>query len=202
MINGNVVFVLFLALFVIAGAMRGWKREVIASAAVVLGLFALQALNGVERLTSLAAAAQSAGLDPNQQLSAADRVKINRFIAVTLPFLLLTFFGYVGPALTSTLSGMHAGRGRAGFKDGVLGMLVGAVNGWMVLSTVARFAFNQGLLPDAGQFPSAGAALFLPPPGGWSKFFFIESSAFVVLAGVPLIVVLVVLFIFVIVAFI
>jgi hypothetical protein len=202
-INATVVFVIFGALFVIAGAMRGWKRELIASAAIVLGLFALQALNGVERLTSFASAALTFGLDFDRQLSAADRVKLSRFALLTLPFLLLVFFGYLGPTMTSAFAaGKAIGRGRAGFRDGVLGMLVGAANAWMVLSTVARFAFNQGLLPDQGQFPSTGPALFLPPPGGWSNFLFVEASAFVILAGVPLIVALVVLFLFVIIAFI
>jgi hypothetical protein len=202
-INATVVFVIFGVLFVIAGAMRGWKREVIASAAIVLGLFALQSLNGVERLTSFASAALTFGVDSDRQLSAADRVKISRFLLITLPFLVLVFFGYLGPTMTSALSGGKAvGRGRAGFREGVLGMLVGAVNAWMVLSTVARFAFNQGLLPDQGQFPSSGPALFLPPLGGWSNFAFVEASAFVVLTGIPLIVALVVLFLFVIIAFI
>ncbi len=202
MINASVVFAVFLLIFVIVGAMRGWQREVVAAAAIVLALFAMQSLNGVDRLTSLVSAAPAAAADPSSQLSAADRVKVNRFFVLVAPFLLLTFFGYLGPTLTRQLSGGRFGdRARASVQGSLIGMFFGAINGWLVISTIARFAFNQGLLPDQGQCPATGPALFLPPAGGWSKLIFVESSAYVLLTGMPLIIALVVLFVFVIVAF-
>jgi len=202
-INASVVFWVFLGIFVVVGMMRGWQREIIATASIVLALFALSQLNISLRLTSLIADAKLDGLAPAQQLLAVDAVKVKRFFILAAPFMLITFFGYLGPTLTRQLSGGRFGdRARARLQDSLIGVMIGALNGWLIISTLVRFAYNNGLLPDQGQFPSAGAALFLPPAGGWSKFIFIEYSALVTLTGPLLIVALVLLFIFVIVAFI
>ena len=85
----------------------------------------------------------------------------------------------------------------------MVGFLIGGINGFLVISTLASYAFKLGILPDNGQFPTVGQALFIPPgAGGWAKFFFIENSALTLLSGPALVIALVVLFLFVIIAFI
>jgi hypothetical protein len=204
MINATVVFWVMIGIFGFVGLMRAWQKEVIATASIVLALFALSQLNSVARLTSVVPDAKLDGLDQVRQQQAVDAVKVNRFAVQAIPFLVITFFGYMGPTITRQFQpGKFQDKARVGVQEGVVGFLIGGINGWLVISTLARFAFNMGILPDQGQFPTVGQALFIPPGGGgWAKFFFIESSAIAILAGPTLVIALVVLFLFVIIAFI
>lgn len=204
MINATVVFWVMIGIFGFVGLMRAWQKEVIATASIVLALFAMSQLNMNARLTSIVPDAKLDGLDQTKQVQAKDAVKVNRFFVQAIPFLVITFFGYLGPTITRQFQpSKFPDKARVGVQEGIVGFLVGGVNGWLIMSTLARFAYDMGLLPDQGQFPLVGQALFLPPGGGgWAKFFFIESSALSVLAGPTLIIALVVLFLFVIIAFI
>lgn len=204
MINATVVFWTLTSIFGFVGLMRAWQKEVIATASIVLALFALSQLNSSARLSSIVPDPKLDGLDVTKQQQQVDAVKVNRFAVQAIPFLVITFFGYLGPTITRQLQpGKFSDKARVGVQEGIVGFLIGSINGWLILSTLARFAFNQSILPDQGQFPTVGQALFLPPGGGgWSKFFFIESSAIAILAGPALVVALVVLFLFVIIAFI
>ncbi len=205
MINATVVFWTLTAIFGLVGLMRAWQKEVIATASIVLALFALSQIATPQRIAGIVPEAKLEGLDQVKQQEARDAVKVNRFFVTAIPFLAITFFGYLGPTVTRQFQpGKFPDKARVGVQEGIVGFLVGGINGWLILSTLARFAFNQGMLPDQGQFPVVGTPLFIPPgaPGGWSKFFFIESSALTLLTGPTLIIALVVLFLFVIIAFI
>lgn len=204
MINATVVFWALIGIFGFIGLMRAWQKEVIATASIVLALFALSQLNTSARLVSIVPDPKLDGLDRTAQVQAVDAVKVNRFFVQAIPFLVITFFGYLGPTITRQFQpGKFPDKARVGVQEGIVGVLIGGINGWLILSTLARFAFNMNLLPDQGQFPTVGQAMFVPPSaGGWSKFFFIESSALTILAGPTLIIALVVLFLFVIIAFI
>ena len=137
MINASVVFWVFLGIFVVVGMMRGWQREIIATASIVLALFALSQLNISLRLTSLIADAKLDGLAPAQQLLAVDAVKVKRFFILAAPFMLITFFGYLGPTLTRQLSGGRFGdRARARLQESLIGVMIGALNGWLIVSTL------------------------------------------------------------------
>jgi hypothetical protein len=204
MINATVVFWALVSIFCFVGLMRGWQKEIIATASIVLALFALSQLNSAARLTSIVPDARLDGLDIARQQQQVDAVKVNRFAVQAIPFLVITFFGFLGPTITRQFQpGKFPEKARVAVTEGIVGALIGGINGWLILSSLARYAFTQGILPDQGQFPTVGTALFLPPgAGGWSKFFFIESSAVTLLTGPVLIVALVVLFLFVIIAFI
>jgi Colicin V production protein len=203
MINATVIFWVLIAIFGFIGIMRGWQKEVIATASVILALFALTQLNANNRLTNVIPEPRLDGLEAVRQQELVDSTKVNRFFVQAVPFLVVTFFGYLGPAITRQFqAGKFPDKARVGVQEGVVGFLIGGINGWLVISTLAYFAFRLNILPDQGQFPSVGPALFMPPAGGWSNFFFIESAAPVLLAGPTLVIAMVVLFLFVIIAFI
>ncbi len=101
------------------------------------------------------------GLDVTKQQQQVDAVKVNRFAVQAIPFLVITFFGYLGPTITRQLQpGKFSDKARVGVQEGIVGFLIGGINGWLILSTLARFAYNQSILPDQGQFPTVGQALF------------------------------------------
>ena len=52
MINANVFLWVFAGLFALSGWMRGWQREIIATASLVLAIFALNFANQGDRLVN------------------------------------------------------------------------------------------------------------------------------------------------------
>ncbi len=205
MINATIVLWVFVILFGMVGLMRAWQKEIIATASLVLAIFALSFANQGDRLAGLV---KEPVPGPGVNLAKEqDQAKVNRWAILAMPFLFIAFFGYLGPAITRQVtSGRFQDKARVGVQEGVVGFLLGGINGYIIVSTLARFAFNQKLLPDTGRFPSAGTSppLFLPLADGmsWSKLFFIENSALQILDGTTLIIALVVLFLFVIIVFI
>ena len=216
MINANVVFWIFTALFALVGWMRGWQREIIATASLVLAVFALNFANQGDRLTNFVQptqGGQNSILRGNStNITEPDRIKIERFMIQAIPFFLIAFFGYLGPAVTRQISaGRFPDKARIGIQEGIVGGLIGGFNGYLIISTLAYFAYRQGMLLDTAAFPTvvAGASppttiLFVPLLNGeiWAQQFFIENAAYVILSGPTLIIALVVLFLFVIIAFI
>ena len=208
MINATVVFWALIGIFGFIGLMRAWQKEVIATASIVLALFALSQLNTSTRLLSLVPEANITGKPDAEAKRMVDAVKVNRFFVVAIPFLTITFFGYLGPTITRQFQpGKFPDKARVGVQEGIVGVLIGGINGWLIMSTLARFAFNMGILVDNGSFPQTGQPMFASHVGTtqvveWSKFFFIESSALILLSGPTLVIALVVLFLFVIIAFI
>lgn len=205
MINASIVLWIFVILFGMVGLMRAWQKEIIATASLVLAIFAL---NFANRDGRLAAFVKEPTPGPTVNMAKEkEQAQINRWAILSIPFLFIAFFGYLGPAITRQASpGRFVDKARVGAQEGIVGFLLGGINGYILVSTLARFAFDQKLLPDAGRFPTAngGPPLFLPLSDGtsWSKLFFIENSALQILDGTTLIIALVVLFLFVIVVFI
>lgn len=217
MINANVFLWVFTALFALSGWMRGWQREIIATASLVLAIFALNFANQSDRLVNFVQPSQPGQANSilrgqSNNINEGDRVKIERFAIQAIPFFLVAFFGYLGPAVTRQISsGRFPDRARIGIQEGIVGGLIGGFNGYLIISTLAYFAYRQGMLLDNANFPTIvpGAnpptsILFTPLLNGetWAQQFFIENAAYVILSGPTLIIALVVLFLFVIIAFI
>jgi len=181
MINANLVFAMFVIVFGLVGAMRGWVREVIVTASLVLALFVLNQLG--EKWNTLIAgiAAQRTG---------------EQWLLRLLPFFLIAFFGYLGPAVVRSRFEQNM---RGKLEQGILAFIIGAINGYIIFSTVAFIAWRAGLF-DASTLPGANQSpLFTPPVGGWGEMFFLKSAAITVLSGSTLVIVLIAVFLFVIV---
>lgn len=126
MVSLNVIFWMYIVLFAIIGAMRGWAKELLVSFAVVLGLFLINVLEtyvGVVRNTIVAA-----GGTP-------------LFWMRATIIIMLVFFGYQTPNIRG-LAGARFARER--LQDTLLGFLIGALNGYLVVGTIWYFLHSAG----------------------------------------------------------
>lgn len=181
MVNADVVFAFFTIIFGFIGAMRGWVREIIATASLILAIFVLNQFGNI-----------LAGFAPDQSPAGAAA----RFAVKAVPFLIIAFFGYLGPAVVrSRFSNNPRGR----IEEGIISFLCGGLNGFLIFSTLAYLAWQAQILTNTPFPPNANPPLFMPPAGGWENFFWIKNSAFLFFSGTTLIVVLVAIFLFVIV---
>jgi hypothetical protein len=173
MINAEVFFAFYIVVWGFIGTSRGWVRDMIVTFTMIFALF----IYSVPQVTDL--------LKPLWE----NEASIWRFLWRSLPFLVITGFGYLSPIVA---------RGRfaesARFERGILSFIVGAFNGYLLFSALAYWAFQAGVLTDA-QYSN----LFTAPPQGWGEFFFIKSAAPVIFSGSTLILVLIAIFLFVIV---
>jgi uncharacterized membrane protein required for colicin V production len=124
------------AFFAYLGALRGWTKEVISSAGIVLGLFALYQFDNLIRFNLF-------GDLPLDQ----------KFYLQTMIFLAIVFFAYQ----TRAIVGADASRSRSG-SDGrdnlqtrVLGGIVGFINGYLIGGTIWYF-LDINRLPN-GAYP-------------------------------------------------
>lgn len=148
-------------LFGYIGYMRGWSKEMISTAGIILGLFALFQFN--DTLEELLA-----NTPPEQQ-----------FLARAVIFSGIVFFAYQ----TRALIGEDASRGRRSGTDGrdnlqssVLGAIIGFVNGYLIWGSLWYFMHIE-------QYPLADY-ISAPLEGSYSAGF-IESLPLYILAGGP-----------------
>jgi uncharacterized membrane protein required for colicin V production len=180
MINANLVFIVFILIFGLVGAMRGWVREVIVTASLILALFVINQLG--ERWNTLVAGITGQHTAEQWLLRAA-------------PLFIIAFFGYLGPAVVRSRFEQNA---RGKLEQGILAFIIGGINGYIIFSTLMFIAWRAGILDSP---PPAGnqSPLFTAPVGGWGELFFIKSAALSVLSGSTLVIVLIAVFLFVIV---
>ncbi|MDZ4763043.1 MAG: hypothetical protein SGI73_00730 [Chloroflexota bacterium] len=127
--------------FGIIGFLRGWNKEVISTAGIILGLFALFQFDSLIRGTLLVSVSR-------------DQV----FVIQTIIFLLIVFFAYQTRQFGS--SGGAGAAGRDKLQSSVLGALLGAVNGYLIWGTIWYFM-------DINEYPLAPLVI-APAPGSLS----------------------------------
>jgi hypothetical protein len=161
MISLGTFFWLMVGFFALIGTLRGWTKEIIATSGLVLSLFALNQFGYF--LISLLGAAASAAVDQAAVMS----VRRQQFYILTAVHLLIAFFSYQGPAMAGRRLGDRL-RVRDSLQDKVLGMIVGAVNGYLIIGTIWTFlefqvsagGYNQ--LPVGEPYPFDTAAIIRP----------------------------------------
>lgn len=172
MVGLTVMFWMFVALFGIIGAMRGWAKELMVTFSVVLGLFIITLLE--QFVPPL-----KAGLGD-----------VARFWVRTVVFTLLVFFGYQTPNIKA-IAGARFARER--LQDVLLGLILGVLNGYLVVGTLwyymdqAGYPFapyftapnlNEPLGQAAEQLIARLPPVFLQPP--WIYFAVALAFLFVV----------------------
>jgi len=137
------------AFFAYVGFTRGYVKEIISLAGIMLGLFALHEFDGLIRGNLLAT------LPPDQ-----------RFYVQSALFLLIVLFAYQTRALGSDSSpassggrGRDSGRGQG--QNRALGALVGLVNGLMIGGSLWNFLFLNQV---GGRYP-LDPYVIAPVPG-------------------------------------
>lgn len=155
MIAIEVIFIGLIFLFGIIGMTRGWMRELVATASIIVAIFIINNLvitppgapaeTKVFILTHfIAQLYRRPATDPVIQL------------VVNLSVLgIVTFFGYYGP---TAMRGVVQARGliqraRVGCQEAILGFMVGLLNGYLIAGTIWYY-LHQANYPL--------------PPGMWS----------------------------------
>jgi len=143
-------------LFSVLGWNRGWKRELIGTAGIVLALFALFQFDALLRGTLLA------NVDASQALV----IQIIIFVAVV-------FFAYqtrtvFGSELRSGGGGGGSGGGRSDYQNSVLGAILGFINGYLIWGTlwyfidINEYPLSPSIIAPAPGSPADGARNLLP----------------------------------------
>ncbi len=158
MIELSAVFWFLVALFGVIGLMRGWVREIQATAAAVLSMFIIEQISPwvwtvlVERT-------------PAEMLAGDPLGTLRRLVMLKAAILMIVaFFGYQGPMLVHFASAGRAksNRPRESVQEGLLGLLVGLLNGYIIIGAlwwyvhVAQYPFDWIISPL--NFPDSASA--------------------------------------------
>lgn len=139
MIQLSAVLIVMSLFFGVIGFLRGWNKELIAMAGIILGLFALFQFDNLLRGTILRGVAL-------------DQV----FLIQAGIFIAIAFFAYQTRAL-----GGSERRERTSLQESVLGGLVGMVNGYLIWGSIWYFM-------DINRYPLAPSVV-APAPGSPSE---------------------------------
>lgn len=115
MISLSVLFWMFIVLFALIGAMRGWAKEILVTSGVILAVFVVTILETFIPFISDSLTEES------------------RFWVRMAVLAVLTFFGYQGPNIPRLIESGKFVRDR--FQDVLLGIFLGAVNGYMIFGS-------------------------------------------------------------------
>jgi uncharacterized membrane protein required for colicin V production len=172
MISLDVIFWMYVCLFALIGAMRGWARELLVSFSVILALFVLSVL---ERFVPFIR----------------DTLMVNTpesfFWLRAILLGSLVFFGYQTPKFPKIAnSGKFV---RDHFQDILLGLFLGAVNGYLIFGSLwfflddASYPFSFIISPDLNSeigIVTQELLAFMPPELlGAPTIYFAVAIAFV-----------------------
>lgn len=121
-------FWLMVLLFALVGMMRGWTKEIVVTSALILALFTINQFMSV--------VFGFIGWDNN--ITQPPEIRRWQFYIMSGILLLIAFFGYQGPTLARSRVGDRLTR-RDNLQDKVLGFLVGGTNGWLVMGSLWAF---------------------------------------------------------------
>lgn len=146
------VFWAFVALFALVGALRGWAKEIMVVASVLLALF-IQQLIG-HYILGPTNPYMPMLLDATDQVMAPPAYTPTQFWVCSALLVLLAFFGYAGPALASRFTGKMA---REKLQDSLLGFFLGLIGGYMIVSTLWFYLAKAGYAIGGIQPPAEGS---------------------------------------------
>lgn len=136
MIQLSALLVAMALFFAVIGYLRGWNRELIATAGIILGLFALFQFDGLLRGVLLRGVAR-------------DQV----FIVQSAIFIVIVFFAYQ----TRRVGRADTPGGRDKLQESILGAIVGFLNGYLIWGSIWYFM-------DINEYPLAPFVI-APAPG-------------------------------------
>lgn len=129
MISLDILFYIFIFIFALIGAIRGWAKEVIATFGAILGLFILTVLE-----TFVPAVESYLSNSPIQ----------SQIGFRSLVFGFIVFCAYQTPNLP--MFGQNQRFKRDRLQDIILGFMIGGANGFMIFGTIWYFV-HQGNYP-------------------------------------------------------
>lgn len=147
MIQLSALMIVLAIFFAIIGFLRGWNKELIATAGIILGLFALFQFDSLIRGVLLAGVSQ-------------DQV----FLVQATLFIVVVFFAYQ----TRALGRGDRPQGRDNLQESILGGIVGFVNGYLIWGSlwyfmdINQYPFSPWIVAPAPGSPSDQARDLLP----------------------------------------
>jgi uncharacterized membrane protein required for colicin V production len=167
---------MMIVLFAVVGFLRGWTKEIVATAGIILALFTSWQFQGF-LITPL-----TRGASPEQV-----------FYLYTGLLAIITFFAYQTPGTAARLSeGRMWSARREGLQERLLGAIVGGINGWLVFGSVWYYL-------DATNYPF-NPYIIAPAPGSASAAMVSSLPLIFLVQGNLLTILVIVLFLFVIIA--
>lgn len=157
MVSLSVLFYIFIFIFALIGAIRGWAKEVTATFSAVLALFILTVMqNYIPAVKSYL---------ENSPVS-------SQVIFQSVVLGIVVFIGYQTPNLPVFMQNQHFKRNQ--MQDVILGFLIGGLNGYMIFGSLWHFMHQGGypfsfmLEPIAGT-PAGQTAFQIIPllPPNW-----------------------------------
>lgn len=164
MITLTAAFWMFVVVFAVIGAMRGWAKELLVTFSVILALFIVTVL---EQFVPFMSTFMAEG-GPERQFTTRAAI-----------LMLVTFFGYQTPNFQRLSEVLMRER----FQDSLLGFFIGLLNGYFVVGSVMYYLHQFGY-PYDFVFPpvNAEALSFIPylPPAwlGIPAVYFAVAIAF------------------------
>ena len=125
MVSLTVVFGMYMLLFGVIGAMRGWAKELLVTSAVVLGLFLNAILETYIQPYRTALAAQPG---------------TTQFMVRAVLLVMLAFFGYQTPNIRA----LQAKLARERLEELLLGLLMGLLNGYLLIGSIWFYLHRVG----------------------------------------------------------
>jgi hypothetical protein len=140
MISLQFLFYVMVFFFALVGYLRGWQREVLAMSGLVGCVAALMQFGDaiVRLVTSLTGAAQEAAVNP-------DALRRQEFWIQAIFITLVAFFSYqVVTRIANQATGGRLGeRLRGGLERRIIGGMVGAINGYLLIGSLWGFLEYQ-----------------------------------------------------------
>ncbi|GAB4578871.1 MAG: hypothetical protein Fur0022_16080 [Anaerolineales bacterium] len=147
MITITFFFWTFVVIFAIIGAMRGWAQELLVAFSIILGLFIITVLGLVPVVRDMVGLGF---LDANGNPVP---IAATSFYIRSALILALTFFGYQTPRIKNER--IKKATTRSGqLQDTLLGVIVGGINGYLVVGTLWFFLIQADYFLDFVTRPS------------------------------------------------
>jgi uncharacterized membrane protein required for colicin V production len=182
MIGLNAIFWMFVILFGIIGAMRGWAKELLVTFSVILALFILTVLENFVPV-----------IGPMIKNNAETGYWVRTVLLVTL-----VFFGYQSPSIARLAGGNRFAREK--LQDSLLGFILGSINAYLFVGSLLWY-LNQAYL-GMDKFP---VPFIIPPDAntdiGIAYFDLIKRLPPVWLTGVTIYIAVAIAFAFVLIVF-
>lgn len=152
MIPIETVFLGLLFLFGIVGLMRGWVKEVLVAAGVLLAMFVQQIIG--QYILRPDNSYVPILLDVSPDVTVPEQYTRVQFYVCTALLFFLTIFGYAGPALVARAGGKVA---RERLQDAILGFIMGVINGYLIIGLLWFYVDKFGYAIDGIQAPEQGS---------------------------------------------
>jgi len=175
MVQLSTILWMLIILFALVGALRGWTRELVSTAGIILALFATWQFDAVL-------------LQPLTRGAAPEQI----FFLYSGILVVISFFAYQAPTNIAAKRQQTVADQRLGVQERLLGSVLGGVNGYLIFGSIWYYLDRTG-------YPFA-PYIFAPTPGSASAAM-VESLPLIFLVqGNLLTVLVIVLFLLVLIA--